>query len=87
MRAAAAQGLGALKAPDAATVTALAEADDALELTRRVHADGRAYLFAINHSGADAALHAGGTDLLTGAIHEARVVVPAGGTVVLRTGG
>lgn len=70
-----------------AGVTALAEADDALELTRRVHADGRAYLFAINHSGADAALHAGGTDLLTGAIHEARVVVPAGGTVVLRIGG
>ncbi len=50
-----------------------------LELVRRGDV-----LIAINHSDAPATVAATGTDLLTGTTHDAGVLVPAGGTVVLR---
>jgi beta-galactosidase len=44
----------------------VATADPGVELTRRRSADGRSFLFAINHSRSDASVDAAGTDLLTG---------------------
>jgi beta-galactosidase len=61
----------------------LADRPAGLEAVRRRHADGRAYLFLINHAGPAAAVAAAGTDLLTGAEHPAGVTVPPGGVVVL----
>jgi beta-galactosidase len=63
----------------------LPEAPPGLEAVRRQHADGRSYLFFINHGTADATVAATGTDLLTGTDRPtAPVTVPAGGIVVLR---
>jgi beta-galactosidase len=56
-----------------------------LEAVRRRHADGRAYLFLINHAGTAATVAASGTDLLTGDGFPADVTVPPGGVVVLRS--
>jgi beta-galactosidase len=56
-----------------------------LEAVRRRHADGRAYLFLINHAGTAATVAASGTDLLTGDEHPGEVTVPPGGVVVLRS--
>lgn len=65
----------------------LPEAPPGLEAVRRVHDDGRSYLFLLNHAGADAVVPAAGVDLLTGAAWSDRVTVPAGGAVVLREEG
>jgi beta-galactosidase len=55
-----------------------------VDAVRRTHPAGRSYLFLLNHGGADAAVDAAGTDLLTGVAHAAPVTVPAGGVLVLR---
>jgi beta-galactosidase len=55
-----------------------------IDAVRRTHTDGRAYLFLLNHGGADVAADAAGTDLLTGSEHAGPVTVPAGGVMVLR---
>ena len=47
-------------------VAPVADADAGVELTRRRAADGRSFLFAINHSRSSATVHASGVDLLTG---------------------
>jgi beta-galactosidase len=47
-------------------VAPAAVADSGMEVTRRRSADGRSFLFAINHSRSDASVDAAGTDLLTG---------------------
>ncbi|GAA4688960.1 beta-galactosidase [Phytohabitans rumicis] len=55
---------------------------DGVEAVRRRHADGRSYLFLMNHSDAAAQVDAAGVDLLTGAAWDGRL--PAGGVAVLR---
>ena len=47
-------------------VSAVAEADPGVELSRRRSADGGSFLFAINHTRAAASVQAAGTDMLTG---------------------
>ena len=47
-------------------VSAVADADPGVELTRRRSADGRSFLFAINHTRTAATVRASGTDLLAG---------------------
>lgn len=60
-------------------------AAQAVEAVRRRHADGRSYLFLINHGGVTAQVAAAGVDTLTGRDHSSgSVPVPAGGVVVLR---
>lgn len=60
-----------------------------IEAVRRRHADGRTYLFLLNHTDADAEVAGAdrggltGTDLLTGTAFAGVVPVPAGGVVVL----
>lgn len=46
--------------------------------------EGHRWLFAVNHTGADATVRAGGTDLLTGRSWDGSATVPAYGVVVLR---
>ncbi|MEV0135923.1 Beta-galactosidase C-terminal domain [Dactylosporangium sp. NPDC050688] len=53
---------------------------------RRAGPDGTGYLFLLNHSAAEVGLRLAGTDLLTGARHDA-VRIPAGGVVVLAVPG
>jgi beta-galactosidase len=55
-----------------------------VEAVRRQHADGRTYLFLMNHTGAPAEVDAAGVDLLTGAAWAGRL--DAGGAAVLREG-
>ncbi|MBT2514523.1 beta-galactosidase [Arthrobacter sp. ISL-30] len=64
-----------------AGVAACAEAAAGVELSRRVQADGRSFLFAINHSREDAAVKADGEDLLGGGRFGG--VVPAGAVAVI----
>ncbi|WP_461172453.1 beta-galactosidase [Arthrobacter sp. Z1-9] len=59
----------------------VATADPGVELTRRRSADGRSYLFAINHSRSSGAVQAAGVDLLSGEPFDG--VVPAGSVVVV----
>ncbi|HWS58242.1 MAG TPA: beta-galactosidase [Actinotalea sp.] len=66
-----------------AGVAAPASATEGVEVVAR-HGDGVEYLFAINHTDADGAVEAGGTDLLTGTVCTAPTSVPAHGVVVLR---
>ena len=47
-------------------VAAVAHADQGVELTRRRNADGRSFVFAINHSHADATVNVTGAELLSG---------------------
>jgi beta-galactosidase len=71
----------------AAGVTAtLPGAPASVEAVRRTHADGRSYLFLLNHGDAPAVVDAGGVDLLTGDAWPGPTTVPAGGVVVLREG-
>ena len=42
------------------------------------------YVFAINHTPQEGSVAAAGTDLLTGQVRPAPVLIPAGGVVVLR---
>jgi beta-galactosidase len=55
-----------------------------VEAVRRRHADGRSYLFLINHGDRPARVDVGGVDLLTGTSWPERVEVGAGGVAVLR---
>jgi beta-galactosidase len=62
----------------------VATADPGVELTRRRSADGRSFLFAINHSRSDATVEATGTDLLAGGPFSG--LVPAGSVAVIAEG-
>jgi beta-galactosidase len=62
-------------------VSPVAAADAGVELVRRFASDGRSFLFAINHTKADAAVTATGLDLLTGEPFPG--TVPAGRVAVI----
>jgi beta-galactosidase len=68
---------------EAAGVTAPVAASAGVEVVVR-RAGGVEYVFALDRTGADGTVDAGGTDLLTGREHEAPTRVPAHGAVVLR---
>ncbi|WP_454048958.1 beta-galactosidase [Cellulomonas sp. Marseille-Q8402] len=68
---------------DAAGLTAPVAATPGVEVVVRRSAAAE-YVFAINHTAADATVESGGTDLLTGRQHEGTAAVPAHGVVVLR---
>ncbi|WP_240506269.1 beta-galactosidase [Thermoactinospora rubra] len=55
-----------------------------LEVVRRAHPDGRRYLFAINHTGAEATVAATGVALPDGTPVEGRLTVPAGAVAIVR---
>lgn len=59
----------------------VADADFGVELARRRGEDGRSFVFAINHSGADASVSAAGTELLSGVPFTG--TVPAGKVAVI----
>lgn len=59
----------------------VADADSGVELTRRRATDGSSFVFAINHSGADASVRVAGTELLSGAPFTG--MVPAGRVAVI----
>lgn len=65
-------------------VAPLAAADPGVELVRRHSSDGQRFLFAINHTRAEASVHASGTELLTGGAFSG--TVPAGGVAVIAEG-
>jgi beta-galactosidase len=67
----------------AAHVTAPISATAGVEVVVRRSADV-VYVFAINHTHQEGSVDAEGTDLLTGQVHPAPVLIPAGGVVVLR---
>ena len=67
----------------AAHVTAPIGATAGVEVVVRRSADVE-YVFAINHTHQDGSVDAEGTDLLTGQVHPAPALIPAGGVVVLR---
>jgi beta-galactosidase len=58
-----------------------------VEAVRRRHPSGRSYLFLINHGPDEVTGPGSGTDLLTGAVADGTVRVPARGVVVLREKG
>ena len=62
-------------------MTSAAEASAAVELVRRRSADGRSFLFAINHSREDVAVKSDGVELLGG--QRFTGVVPAGAVAVI----
>ncbi|WP_426996855.1 Beta-galactosidase C-terminal domain [Pseudarthrobacter sp. N5] len=62
-------------------VAAVAVADSGVELTRRRARDGRSFLFAINHSRADAGVEASVVDLLIGS--RCTGTVETGGVAVI----
>jgi beta-galactosidase len=68
---------------DAAGVTAAVTASPGVEVVVR-HGDDVDYVFAMNHTGAEGSVGAGGRDLLTGHDHAGPTPVPAHGVVVLR---
>ncbi|MCY1218836.1 Beta-galactosidase [compost metagenome] len=61
--------------------SAVAEADQGVELSRRRTGDGTSFIFAINHSRADAAVRVAGAELLSG--ERFTGTVPAGGVAVI----
>jgi len=67
----------------AARVTAPIGATAGVEVVVRRSADVE-YVFAINHTHQEGSVAAAGTDLLTGQVRPAPVLIPAGGVVVLR---
>jgi beta-galactosidase len=69
---------------ESAGVARTIEAPVGVEAVRRTHADGRSYLFLINHTGEDVEIAAAGTDLLTTKAGDGSVAVAAKGLVVLR---
>ncbi len=71
-------------AADADITTGAGAVPSEVEVVRRRHPDGPAYLFAINHRTEDVDIPGTGTDLLTGESHDGRVRVPGRGVVVLR---
>jgi beta-galactosidase len=64
-----------------AGISAVAEADPGVELTRRRDAEGKSFVFAINHSRADATVRVAGAELLCGELFAG--TVPAGGVAVI----
>ena len=67
----------------AAHVNAPIGATAGVEVVVRRAADVE-YVFAINHTHQEGSVAAAGTDLLTGQVRPAPVLIPAGGVVVLR---
>lgn len=65
-------------------VRAPAMAAPGVELSRRSHANGRSYLFAINHNVTEAAVSAQGTELISGTPFNG--TVPAGAVAVIAEG-
>ncbi len=65
-------------------VRAASQAPPGVEVTRRRRDDGISFVFAINHTDADAAVICSGTDLLSGEEVAGSLSVPAGGVVVVR---
>lgn len=65
-----------------AGISAEASADTGVELSRRNATDGSSFLFAINHSDADATVGATGTELITGQVFTG--TVPAGKVAVIQ---
>ncbi|WP_336214061.1 beta-galactosidase [Nonomuraea sp. LPB2021202275-12-8] len=55
-----------------------------VEMVRRAHADGRGYLFVINHSGADVVVAATGVGLSDGDPVDGELTVPAGEVRIVR---
>ena len=70
---------------DAAGLRPMRPPRPGVELVRRA-GDGRSYLFAINHTQEDVVVPSTGRNLLTGTVHEADLLVPAGGVAVVREG-
>lgn len=64
-----------------AGISTVAEADPGVELSRRRDAEGRSFVFAINHSRADATVRVAGAELLSGERFSG--TVPAGGVAVI----
>ncbi|MDQ7903244.1 beta-galactosidase [Phytohabitans sp. ZYX-F-186] len=77
-----ARWLGAVA--DTAGVAPTHPVPSGIEAVRRRHADGRTYLFLMNHADAPAQVEAAGLDLLTGATWTGSL--DAGGVAVLREG-
>ena len=78
-----AEGIDTLTARllDDAKVETVAEATSGVELSRRRSADGRTFLFAINHGREDVTVKSDGDELLSG--ERFRGVVPAGAVAVI----
>jgi beta-galactosidase len=64
-------------------VPATAEVSAGIEAVRRSSGDV-SYLFLINHAATNGWAHTSGADLLTGAVHDGTVPLPAGGVAVIR---
>jgi beta-galactosidase len=62
-------------------VAPVAHADHGVELTRRRGVDGGSFVFAINHTHADASVRVAGAELLSG--QRFAGTVPAGGVAVI----
>ncbi|RXZ45807.1 Beta-galactosidase C-terminal domain, partial [Agromyces binzhouensis] len=74
------------RALEGAGVAAVPGASAEVEVTRR-SADGRAYLFVVNHGADDADVAVRGTELVTGSVVDGRLVVPGGTVRVIREEG
>jgi beta-galactosidase len=74
-------------AAEAGVTATLPGAPRGIEAVRRRHADGRAYLFLINHGDTAATVDAAGVDLLTGVSWPGPTTVEPGVVVVLREAG
>ncbi|MEZ5193457.1 MAG: Beta-galactosidase C-terminal domain [Nocardioides sp.] len=55
-----------------------------LEVTRRAAADGRSWVFLVNHGTTEATAEVAGHELVSDAPVAGRLVVPAGGVAVVR---
>nr|WP_104088017.1 beta-galactosidase [Cryobacterium sp. N19] len=60
------------------------QAPAGVEVTRRRRDDGTCFLFAVNHTAADATIACEGTELLTGVEAAGTLLVPAGAVVVVQ---
>lgn len=57
---------------------------DGVEVTRRTAADGRSWLFVLNHTAEDVTLAASGLDLVSGARADGELAVAAGAVAIVR---
>ncbi|MRX42200.1 beta-galactosidase [Agromyces kandeliae] len=74
------------RALEGAGVAPVPGASAEVEVTRR-SADGRAYLFVVNHGADDADVDVHGTELVTGSVVDGRLSVPGGTVRVIREEG